>query len=236
MMFDAAIAAFQHMFTPPFRRVLFKTLGLTILLLILVFAGLHALLGLWLVLPYAWLNLALSLAAGLGLAIGLAFAIPPVSFLVAGLFFDELAEVVERDIGPAVPIGRAPALADAIWLALKFAVAAVVVNLVALVLLLVPGVNAVAFFGANAYLFGRGYFEFAALRYQGLEDVRLLRRRYTLEITAAGLFIAALAAVPIVNLLTPLFGTAFMVRIHSALARRAGPRARPAGSDRYAKR
>ena len=219
MLMDAAAAAFQHMFTPPFRRVLIKTLGLTILLLVLAFAGLHKLLAVWLVLPYAWLNSALSLVAGLGLVIGLAFAIPPVSFLVAGLFFDELAEAVEQDIGPEAAGGKAPRLVDAIWLAVKFAAVAVVVNIVALLLLLVPGLNAVAFFGANAYLLGRGYFEFAALRYRGLADVRLLQRRFTLQITLAGLLIAALAAIPVVNLLTPLFGTALMVRVHNALVR-----------------
>jgi CysZ protein len=227
-MFEAAVAAFEHMFTPPFRRVLFKTLGLTVLLLALAFAGLHKLIDLWLVLPYAWLTAVVSIVAGFGLAVGLAFAIPPVSFLVAGIFFDELAAVVERDIDPQMPPGRTPPFSAAAWLAVKFAVAAVFVNLVALVLLLVPGVNAVAFFGANAYLLGRGYFEFAALRYHGLEDVRLLRQRHTLHIFIAGLFIAALAAVPIVNLLTPLFGTAFMVRIHRNLTRKASLPARHA--------
>src|SRR5271168_1278728 len=70
IMFDAALTAFQEMFTPPFRRVLFKTLGLTILLLAVAFVGLHKLLGLWLVmLPYAWLTTALSVLAGLGLVI-----------------------------------------------------------------------------------------------------------------------------------------------------------------------
>jgi CysZ protein len=228
-MFDAALTAFQEMFAPPFRRVLLKTLGLTILLLAVAFVGLHKLLGLWLVLlPYAWLTTALSILAGLGLVIGLAFAIPPVSFLVAGIFFDELAEVVERDMVPAVPIGKAPPFSAVVWLAVKFAVAAILVNLLALVLLLVPGVNVVAFFGANAYLLGRGYFEFAALRYWRLEEVRLLRRHHTVEIFFAGLFIAALAAVPIVNLLTPLFGTAFMVRIHQGIVRKPGSPLQPA--------
>jgi CysZ protein len=223
-MFDAAFAAFQEMFTPAFRRVLIKSLGLTIVVLALAFAGLNHIFGLWLVLlPYAWLTAALSILAGLGLIIGLAFAIPPVSFVVAGIFFDELAEVVERDLVPPVPIGKAPSFSDAAWLVAKFVVAAIFVNLLALVLLFVPGVNLVAFFLANAYLLGRGYFEFAALRYWRLEDVHLLRRRHTLDIFLAGLFIAVLAAVPVVNLLTPLFGTALMVRVHQRIVRKVAP-------------
>jgi CysZ protein len=37
------------------------------------------------------------------------------------------------------------------------------------------------------------------------------------------LFIAAFLAVPILNLLTPLFGTAFMVRLHRRIAPPAVP-------------
>jgi CysZ protein len=38
------------------------------------------------------------------------------------------------------------------------------------------------------------------------------------------LVIAGLASVPILNFVTPLFATAFMVRIYKGLARRSGPR------------
>jgi CysZ protein len=37
-----------------------------------------------------------------------------------------------------------------------------------------------------------------------------------------GLVIAGLASVPILNLVTPLFATSFMVRVYKDLARRAG--------------
>jgi CysZ protein len=38
----------------------------------------------------------------------------------------------------------------------------------------------------------------------------------------SGLIIAGLASVPILNLVTPLFATGFMVRIYKGLARRSG--------------
>ena len=37
----------------------------------------------------------------------------------------------------------------------------------------------------------------------------------------AGLFLAAFVSIPILNLATPLFGTAFMVHMHKRLAGRA---------------
>ncbi|HEY0145349.1 MAG: sulfate transporter family protein [Methylovirgula sp.] len=217
MILSAAFAALAQIFTPPFRRVFWKTLGLTLLLLVLVFAGAETALAHFLVLPYHWLATSLTLLAAVALLVGFAFAITPVSFLVAGFFFDELAGIVEADIDPQHP-GRTAPLGEQIRVAIVFALLALALNIVALALLLVPGVNAVIFLLVNAYLLGRGYFELAALRYRSVEDVGRVRRAHEFQIFLAGMFIAALAAVPIANLLTPLFGAALMVRVHDKIA------------------
>jgi CysZ protein len=52
-----------------------------------------------------------------------------------------------------------------------------------------------------------------------------LRRSNELPLFMAGLVMAAMLAVPFVNLLTPLFGTAFMVRIAGSIMRK--PTRRP---------
>ena len=95
---------------------------------------------------------------------GLAYVLPAVSALVAGYFLDDAAEIVERDDFPGDPRGRAMPLGRALIYGARFALLAIAVNLVALMLFFVPGVNLVAFFGANAYLLGREYFELAAAR------------------------------------------------------------------------
>ncbi len=217
MMLSLASAALAQIFTPPFRRVLFKTLGLTLLLLVLVFIVAEAALAHFLVLPYHWLATSLTVLAAIALLLGFAYAITPVSFVVAGFFFDELAAIVEAAIDPRHP-GRTPPLGAQIRVAAVFAALALALNVVALLLLLVPGVNAVIFLFVNAYLLGRGYFELAALRYQTIEDVRRIRQAHEFQIFFAGLFIAALVAVPLANLLTPLFGAALMVRVHNKIA------------------
>jgi len=226
--FDAALAAAAQIFTPPFRKVLFKTLALTLALLALAWVGLEKLLVAALALPiaapYPFVTAILSFVGGVGLVIGLAFLVTPVSFLVAGFFFDELAEHVEIELDPA-GAGRAMPLGDAAWVAVQFAALALAVNLVALLLLFVPGVNALAFFGANAYLFGRGYFELAALRHLPAPEVARLRRANEPQLFVAGLVMAAMLAIPFVNLLTPLFGTAFMVRLTRSILIRSGYRA-----------
>jgi CysZ protein len=226
--FDAALAAAAQIFTPPFRKVLFKTLALTLALLALAWVGLEKLLVAALALPiaapYPFVTAILSFVGGVGLVIGLAFLVTPVSFLVAGFFFDELAEHVEIELDPD-GAGRAMPLGDAAWVAVQFAAVALAVNLVALLLLFVPGVNALAFFGANAYLFGRGYFELAALRHLPAPEVARLRRANEPQLFVAGLVMAGMLAVPFVNVLTPLFGAAFMVRLTRSILIRSGYRA-----------
>jgi CysZ protein len=219
MMLEAALAAARQIFSAPFRAVLWKTLALTLTLLALAWAGLHKLIVAGAALPYPWAAAALSVLSGIGLVIGLTFLITPVSFLVAGFFFDELAEAAERGLNSGETLGRALPLGDAMWLSLKFAAVSLAVNLAALLLLLVPMVNAAAFFGANAYLYGRGYFELAAARFLPLAEVHKLRRANEPRLIAAGIIMAALLAVPILNLLAPLFSTAFMVRIASTIRR-----------------
>lgn len=222
-MIDDAVASFREMFTPPFRSVLLKSLGLTLALLA----------ALWLVLERAaiwlttsgsawfegapWLKTMVEIAAGLGLFVALIFLIAPVALLVAGFFLDELADHVEARIYPPGQRGRAVPAATSMWLALKFSGVAFAVNFVAFALWLLPGVNALVFFFANAYLFSREYFELAAMRYSTPDAAKALRRRYRLRVLAAGLLIALFLALPLVNLLTPLFGVGLMARLHKRL-------------------
>lgn len=213
MMIEAAAAAVRQSLSPPFRTVLWKVLALTLALLALAWVGLDKLLLHYAATPWPWLDTTVAFLTGVGLVFLLAFAVAPVSMLVAGFFLDDLADLVERE-DSRYPPGRPLPAGQAVWLASKFALVSVFVNIAALAVFLLPGVNALVFFVANAYLFGREYFELAALRYHPIEEVRRLRGENAVRIFVAGLFVAAVVAVPIVNLLTPLFGTAFMVRLH----------------------
>ncbi len=217
-MFEAAVAALRQILTPPFRNVLLKSVGLTLLLLALAWAGLDKLALSYVTVDHPWLQTLLAYATGAGLFIFLAFLIGPLSLLVAGFFLDDLAEIVEREIYPPGKVGRPVSTAQAVGMSLRFALVSALANLIALVLLLVPGVNAVAFMLANGYLFGREYFALAATRFHALTEADDMRRRFAPQLFVAGLLIAGFVAVPGLNLLTPLFGVAFMVRLHKRLA------------------
>jgi CysZ protein len=218
-MIAAAVKALSQILSPPFRGVLLRAVGMTVAIL----AALGAIL--YLVLDWAidfgtpGMDTAAHVLTGVILVVGLGFLIAPVTSLFAGLFLDEIAEVVERTHYPADPPGQALPTAVALASALRFTALVVVVNLVVLLLVLLPGINVTAFFVANAYLLGREYFEAVALRFLPRDVVAELRSRYAARLFMAGLLIALVLAIPIVNLLTPLFATAFMVHVFKDVER-----------------
>jgi CysZ protein len=220
-MIAAAFAAARQIFTRPFRLVFWKSIGLTCLLLAFLWGILEHLIVIYVHVPWTWLATLIHILTGLGLVIGAAFLVTPIAFVVAGFFFDELADHVEAEIAGPNGCGRAMPFAPAMAIGLKFGSISLLVNLAALALLVVPGVNVVALFGANAYLMGRGFFELSALRYIGIAEVRELRHTHAVRIFLAGCLPAALAMVPLANILTPLFATAFLVRVAQPLVRRA---------------
>ncbi|MBZ9724240.1 sulfate transporter family protein [Mesorhizobium sp. CO1-1-11] len=233
MIFDAARIAALELLSPPFRAVFIKTLGLTLLALVALWFGLTSLVE-WLALPWlqtllpgmpSWAGWLGGIVAAIALAFGMALLIAPVTAVIAGLFLDDVAEVVERTDYPGDPAGRAMPALRSLVLAIKFFGIVILGNVVALLLLLVPGINIAAFFIVNGYLLGREFFEFAAMRFRGEEEARALRRRYAGTVFLSGLVVAAFLAVPLLNLLTPLFAAAMMVHLHKAISAREVARA-----------
>lgn len=228
MILDAAALSLRNLFAPETRTVFWKTLGLTIIVLIGLWFGLREsfmtfvmpmLHGLIPDLPdwAGWLTFIFGILASIGLALALALLLSPVTAIIAGLFLDDVAEVVEKRDYPNDPPGKAMPMGEAIVASIKFFGIVIVGNLIALMLLFIPGINIIAFFLVNGYLLGREFFEFAAMRFRSAEEAKLLRSRHSGTVFMAGLVIALFLAVPIVNLLTPLFAAGLMVHLHKAL-------------------
>lgn len=218
-MLNAAGQAFRELFTPPFRAVLLKCAGFTIALLALLVIAVEWTFGHLVSWPN-WIETTIEWLGGLALVAGSIFLIPPVTSLIAGLYLDDIAAEVERTAYPSDPPGRELPPLQAVGLALKFFVVVLAVNMLALFLLLIPGVNLIAFYLGNGYLLGREYFELAAMRHMPPAEARELRRANRTTVFLCGLIVAGIASVPILNLITPLFATSFMVHIYKDLARR----------------
>jgi CysZ protein len=238
-MLDAAAQSLSQMFSPPFRAVLLKSIGLALILIVIIGIGLHHLLA-WLAgagegfaeyalgpgahAPLAVLAFLLTVATSLGIVVGSVFLMPAVTALVASFFVDDIALEVERSRYPGEPEGKPLPLTRAVIEGVKTALLAIAVYLVALPFLLLAGFGAVIFFFCTAYILGREYFELAAMRYRPVAEARALRRQHHGTVFVAGLFIAAFVSIPVVNLATPLFGMAFMVHMHKRLSAAHPPR------------
>jgi CysZ protein len=232
-MLAAVLKALDQMLTPPFRAVLLKSVGLAVALLVVLaivlfrllgwlsgtgIGWLEAAFGSWAHGPLAVLGWIVALALGVGLVAGAVLLMPAVTAVVASLFGDEIAEIVERTYYPADPPGRAPPFIRAMIEGVKIALLAVAIYLAATPFLLFAGIGVVLFFLAAAWLLGREYFELAAMRFHPVEEAKALRRMHQATVFTAGLFIAAFVSIPILNLATPLFGIALMVHMHKRLA------------------
>ena len=218
-MLTAARLALSDVFSPPLRSVMLKSLGLTLLLLLALWLAVTALLA-WAIdiESYPWLDTAIGILTGLGLLIGLGFLVAPVASLFAGLFTDQIAGAMEALHYSFDPPGRELPVSQAVRDAIVFTGSVIVVNLIALAFLVV-GVGAIAFLIGNGYLLGREFFEAIARRYLSREGARAARRANRVKLFVAGLLIAGIAAVPVVNLMTPLFATAFMLHLYKRTIR-----------------
>jgi CysZ protein len=217
-MWRSALRAARQMVSPPFRTVLLKSLGLTLLLLVVGWFGLQAAAERLLVIPNETANWIAHLVLGLGTAFGMLFLVTPVTAAVAGLFLDDVAEIVEREHYPQDPAGRPVPLLRGLLLSARFFLLVLGINILMLPLIFVPVVNVVAWVGVNGYLLSREYFSLAALRFRPEAEAAALRRRHKTTVLSAGLLTAALAVLPFANLLTPLFATAFFVHLHKRIS------------------
>jgi len=218
-MFASMARAARLIFDPAFAGIVVKALLLTVLL----FAGALALaeyaLSLLPVLGNPLVNRALEWLAPLLFLFGGVILGPPVAALFASLFLDQIAARIEARDYPGTVAHPAPFIAT-LRAGLKLAALVLGVNLV-----LLPIDIGLPVFGeglsvaANGWLLGREYFELSALRHCDPSEADVLRRKNNGAVWAGGIFIALASMVPLLNLVAPLFGTAFMVHLfHRALS------------------
>jgi CysZ protein len=209
-MLSAFARAVAQLGDPAFRRPLL--LGLAGALT--VFAGLWLGMGLLLtrtrVFDNPWLDATLDAFGGLATLALTLLLYPAIVAAVMGLFLDGAIAAVEARHYPGHPPPRAVGLTEQLGLAARLILKALVLNLIALPIYLVPGLNLVVFYTLNGYLLGREYFEMVAQRRLDPSALRALwrDRRAAILITGAG--VAFISTIPLVNLVAPLVAAAAM--------------------------
>ncbi|MEO0915753.1 MAG: EI24 domain-containing protein [Pseudomonadota bacterium] len=224
MIFAAFAAALAQMTDPRFRGVLLRGVGLTLLLLIGLYA--FAYWGVaWLVpdtfsLPFigeVGLSNRLLSWGSLLLMMGLSvFLMVPVASAFTGIFLDEVADAVEArhyaHLGPAPSLGIAANIRESV----VFLAIIVVANLAALVLYFTP-LAPFVFYGLNGFLLAREYYRMIAVRRMGRKEANTSFRRNFITLWSAGALMAVPLSIPLVNLVIPILGAATFTHIFHKL-------------------
>lgn len=215
-MLTSAARAFGDLFSPEFRSVLAKALGLTLALFIAVLVISEMLIASFTHFSWPWADRLVEVGTGLALLVAFFFLMSPVTAAFAGLFLDQIAERVEERHYPLDPRGTPLPAGRAVLIAIQFFIVVLVVNLAVLPMVLF-GFGAIVLVAANAFLIGREYFEMVAMRYMSVEDARTLRKENSPRIFIAALLPAFMSLVPVVNLAMPLFSTAYFTHLFKSV-------------------
>lgn len=228
MILSSFLLALSQMADPRFRSVLWRGVGLTIALLVGIYAGV-----LWLIealtaepitLPgvgqVTWLGDLLSWGS-LGLMIVLSvFLMVPVASAITSLFLEEVAQAVEDthfpDLPAMPPVGFFEGLRDTF----SFLGLLIGANLLAFgVYAMMPFAAFFIFYALNGFLLGREYFQLAAMRRIGRRDAKELAKRHQSTIWVAGCLMAVPLSFPFINLLIPVLGAATFTHLFHKLNR-----------------
>lgn len=223
-MLQALALALAQLPSRELRRPLLLTMLWTLVAFALSWGG-----ALWAIgrlgAAHGWLA-ALEYGLGLVLLVGLTWLLfVAVENAILLSYGDQVIAAVERRHYPGLPPAGTVGFRDGLASGLRLAAISVVGNLLALPLyLLIPVANLVFFLALNGYLLGRAYFDAVALRRMDDRAARALWRECRWGCTALGAGAAALAAIPLVNLVVPMIGLAASVHL---VERRRRPGARP---------
>jgi CysZ protein len=219
-MIGALARAMAQLDDPRLRKVAWLTLGISIATSIVLFGVCSAVL---LAIPKFeiwWLEIITNAAIALGAPLLAWVLFPIVVSVVATLWFERAARAVEARYYPDLPPPRTLTLAEQLIPPLRLALFGIILNLIALTIFWVIPVYVFVFYALNGYLVGREYFELVALRRMSWREVRDLRRRHRMSVLIAGVAIAGMLSIPLVNWITPVIAVAFMVHVFERLRRK----------------
>jgi len=216
-MIAALFKALNQMSDPAFRQAI----GRTLLFSLLLFAGL--LYAAWWLLSetqlfsWGWLEAIIDVLGWVAGLIAAFLLFPGAALVIISFMLEPVARAVEAEHYPYLEPPRHQPVSEAVWIGLRFAAIAVLLNLVFLPLYFVPVLNVFVFGILNGYLLGREYFELIALRRLEPASVRPMWKRCRGRLWIAGMIITLLLSIPFVNWVMPVAAAAFMLHIFEKL-------------------
>jgi uncharacterized protein involved in cysteine biosynthesis len=172
----------------------------------------------WQFFNWAWANWLIRQFGGVALFVLMVLLMPALLAVVVSIFFDTIIGAVERRHYPDLPPPRRQSVVEIGLYTLRLTALIVVANVIALPFyLLLPGINFLIAWSLNGYLFGREYFEALAMRRLAPRQMRQMRLSYSGRLFRAGVIVALLKTVPLLNLLMPVVACAYFTHLFYAL-------------------
>jgi uncharacterized protein involved in cysteine biosynthesis len=229
MIFASFSRALGQWTDPRFRRVVLLGVGLTMALLVALYALMIGAIQ-WLVPettdlpllgPVGGLDTLLSVGSIFLMLLASVFLMVPVASAFTGIFLEDVVDAVEDRHYPTLPDARPQTLSEGLIGAVNFFGIALGANLIALFVWPFAGpLVPVLFWGLNGFLLGREYFTLVAQRRVGQVEARALWRANRTRIWGAGVLMAAPLSIPVLNLLIPVFGVATFAHIFHRVNRK----------------
>jgi len=197
----------------PTRQVLMLGIAIALVVFIALWSAIAYTLTHTTFFQMGWLETAVDVLGGLATGILTWFLFPGVVSAVVSLFLDRVADCVEARHYPNLPKTDGQPLLEAVMSSLRFLVVFVVLNLMMLPFLFFPPIFPFVFYGVNGYLLSREYFEMVALRRLKADQVKALRKEHRGRLFIAGVGVAFLLTLPVINLIAPVVATAAMIHL-----------------------
>lgn len=229
-MLNALGRAVEDTFRREQVRAILTSVVLATLLLGLLWLGVAVLLSHARVAGNWWIDTAIAVAGSLSAVLLAWMLFPAMTMLILGFFLERVIAAVERRHYPGLPPPRRIGIDEGIASGLRLLLLAVLINLAALPLYLIPAINLFIYYGVNGYLVGREYFELVALRRLDGAAARAIGRRHRGRVILAGAVVVFLLSLPLVNLVAPVVAAAFMLHVFEGI-RRSEPAETFAGSS-----
>jgi len=229
LMFGYLSKALSQLGDPVLRRILWigiaGSAGVFILLNVLVwwiFSGTVDLSSLsfwgWLEVVFDWIA---TFVVGLSLIVVTTLLFPGVATIIVGFFLEDVITAVEAKYYPNEPPAHPQPVSKVVVSTARFALTVISLNILFLpaylILMFIPPLNIVLYYVLNGYLVSREYFELVALRRMEPAAALNMRRQSRGKIMVAGILLTFLLTIPIVNFLTPVIATAFIVHVFHSL-------------------
>ncbi len=218
LVFASASRALASLRTPGLGKVLAYSVAMALALLVALIALMGGTAG-YFATHYteSWLAGTLTIGGVIGSGVVGWLLFPALLPVIVSVFDERIISLIETKEYPAGAHGKEAPFWPVLWHDLRFALLAVVLNLLLLPLFFIPLIGQITYYWLNGYLLGRAFFALVAQRHMPRKAAEELRKRQGGQVLLAGMLLALVASLPFGNLIAAFFGLALMVHLYQGL-------------------